>query len=184
MANVDAARGLQVATSPYGSIKATLYPITVAYGTSLFRGDPIVVAAAGTAEIGTAGAAIMGSALGFFDVDMVPINYYVGSTATQAYVLVADDVNQEFIIQEDGDTSDLAATSVANNVNIIAGTGSSVTGESRYEIDSSSLNTTATLNLRLIRLERIQGNAYGDWAKWRVKINYHQAGFGTVGAGV
>lgn len=184
MANVNSPRGLQVANSPYGTVKCTLHPITVAYATALYRGDPIVKVAAGTAEVGVAGAVIQGAALGFYDVDFSPLNYYVASTATQCYVLVADDVNQEYVIQEDGLVSDCAATSAGINADLIAGTGSTVTGLSAYQLDSSSINTTATLNLRLIKKLPIIGNDYGDYCKWLVKINYHQAAVGTVGAGV
>ncbi len=151
MANINGARGLQIANSPYGSIKATLFPITLAYATALYRGDPVACVAAGTVEIASTGAVIQGACLGFFDVTLAPINYYVASTATQCYALVANDVNQEFIMQEDGDTSDLAANSAGANADFIAGTGSTVTGQSGYQIDSSSVNTTATLGLRLIK---------------------------------
>jgi len=183
MANVDGARGLQPITSPYGTIRANLYPITKAYGTSLFRGDPILQVTAGTVEIASTGTCL-GAAIGFFDENYAPINYYVASTATQAYVLVADDPNQEFWAQEDSDGGSLAVGQLFGNLDLVAGTGSSVTGESRYELDSSTLNTTATLGFKVIRLHVVQGNAVGTNAKWVVQMNYSQRATGSLAVGL
>jgi len=180
MANVDAARGLQPLTSPNGTIRCNIYPITVAYGTSLFRGDPVLMTTAGTIEIATT-TVQLGAAIGFFDADMVPINYYVGSTATQAYALVADDPNQEFVIQED---EGLAITDMFGNGTFTTGTGSSVTGESAYELDGSSVDATAANPIRVLRLHAVQGNALGADAKVVVSINNHQRSVGIVGVGL
>lgn len=183
MANVDAARGLQPLTSPNGTIQAQLYPITLAYGTSLFRGDPVLMTTAGTVEIGST-TIVLGAAIGFFDENLVPINYYVGSTATQCYALVADSPDQEFVIQDDGDGGALAITDMFGNGTLTTGTGSSVTGESRYELDSSSVDDTAAKTWKVLRLHRVQGNAFGEHAKLVVKPNNHQKSVGIVGVGL
>ena len=183
MANVDAARGLQPLTSPNGTIKANIYPITVAYGTSLFRGDPVLMTTTGTVEIATS-TIMLGAAIGFFDVDLIPINYYVGSTATQAYVLVADDCAQEFVIQDDGDGGALALADMFGNGVVVAGTGSSITGESRYELDSSSVDATAANTLKVLRLHKVQDNAFGTHAKLVVRPNNHQNNVGIVAVGL
>ena len=53
--------------------------------------------------------------------------------------------------------------------------GSAITGISSVALDSDSADTTATLPLRLVRLEGIIGNAYGasttDGGQWLVTIN-------------
>ena len=183
MANTDNPRGLQPLTSPFGTIKATLYPITVAYGTSLFRGDPVLMTTTGTIEIATT-TVHLGAAIGFYDVDLVPISYYVGSTATQAYALVADDPAQEFVVQDDGDGAALALADMFGNGTWTTGTGSSITGESRYELDSSSVDATAANPIRVLRLHRIANNAFGVHAKLVCTINNHQKSVGIVGVGL
>lgn len=183
MANVDAPRGLQPLTSPDGTIKVTLYPITVAYGTSLFRGDPVLMTTSGTVEIATT-TIMLGAAIGFFDSTRAPLNYYVASTATQCYALVADDAMQEFVIQEDSDGGSLAITDMFGNGTVTSGTGSSVTGESAYELDSSSVDNTAANTLKVLRLHRVQGNAYGTNAKYVVQPNNHQKNVGIVAVGL
>lgn len=183
MANIDGARGLQPLTSPNGTIKATLYPITVAYGTSLFRGDPVLMTTAGTVEIATT-TIMLGAAIGFYDLTLAPLNYYVASTATQCYALVADDPMQEFVIQEDSDGGSLAITDLYGNGVVASGTGSSVTGESRYELDSSSVDDTAANTLKVLRLHRVENNAYGTNAKYVVQPNNHQKNVGIVAAGL
>lgn len=180
MANVDAPRGLQPLTSPNGTIKATLYPITLAYGTSLFRGDPVLMTTAGTVEIATT-TVQLGAAIGFFDSTLAPLNYYVASTATQCYALVADDPAQEFVIQDD---EGLAITDMFGNGTFTTGTGSSITGESAYELDGSSVDATAANPIRVLRLHRVVGNDYGINAKLVCTINNHQKSVGIVGVGL
>ena len=183
MANIDAPRGLVPLTSPNGTIKATLYPITVAYGTALYRGDPVLMTTAGTVEIATT-TVWLGVAIGFYDVDLSPLNYYVATTATQCYALVADDHNQEFLIQEDSDGASLAITDLYGNGTITTGTGSTITGESAYELDSSSVDATAANSLKVLRLHRVTGNAYGTHAKYVVQINNHQKNVGIIAVGL
>ena len=54
--------------------------------------------------------------------------------------------------QEDGDTTPLTLADVNRNIEIINGGGSTVTGLSGMELDSTSHNTTNTLPLRLVGL--------------------------------
>jgi hypothetical protein len=54
----------------------------------------------------------------------------------------------------------------------VVGTGSSTTGLSAMEIDSSSKVAT-TAQLRLLNLVKRPDNAVGNQAKWHVMINEH-----------
>jgi len=184
MANIDAPMGLQPLTSPNGTIKATLYPITVAYGTALYRGDPVLMTTTGTVEVATT-TVMLGAAIGFYDVDLAPLNYYVASTATQCYALVADDPMQEFLMQEDSDGASLALADMFGNGTIVATVvGSTITGLSGYELDSSTVDATAANSIRVSRLHRVTGNAYGTHGKYVVSINNHQKSVGIVGVGL
>lgn len=186
MANIDFPRGLQ----PWGNLlRATEYKIAASYGTSLFIGDPVI--ATGTdrnVSIATAGTGnkILGAILAIYDVNKVPIDYFVASTATAAYVLVADHPDQVFVAQGDGDTSYLDINDCNGNVNLIGGTGSTFNYRSGWELnDSDTGGSTAGDQIRLVRPAEIPGNTVGIAnCLWICRINNHQALQGIVGAGV
>ena len=81
--------------------------------------------------------------------------------------------------QEDGDTDPLELADVGANVEIINGGGSTTTGVSGMELDSSTHNTTATLPLRLVGLVDRPDNQLGDTdsskpnARWLVTFANH-----------
>lgn len=164
---------------PWGAVKhATLYPIAASYGTSLFKGDPISASVGGYVVINDGSAQMIGAALAFFDYQMQPINYWVASTATIGYVLVADDPDQEYVIAEDASSSQLAQTDMFANLTFTSGTGDSATGLSAYTLDSSEVATTATDPVKLMKLAPIIGNQVYSATlcpnpKWIVRCNYH-----------
>ncbi len=187
MANLDGPMGLQPINSPGGGVRLRRYPITASYATALFIGDPVVRVAAGTISraTATAGNAVLGSAQGFFDGDGQPQGFYVASSSDSWEVLVADDVDQEFIIQEDNDSSNIAAADYGLNFALVAtGAGSQTTNLSGWELDSDSGASTANEQMRLIGLHEVADNALGANAVFVVKINNHQGNQGIVGVGV
>jgi len=187
MANTNAPMGMvPVRSVAGGSIPANNYRVNQSNATAIYIGDPVDRDAAGTVDLATAGAGspVLGPVIAAFDETGLPVNY-VPVTCDAAYtVTVADDPNQEFVMQEDGDTSDLALTDEGINVDLIDGTGSPTTGLSGWQIDSDSTSTSASVQLRLIRQVQDASNAVGDYCKWIVKINYHRNAVGIVGAGV
>jgi hypothetical protein len=54
-----------------------------------------------------------------------------------------------------------------------------VGGESRQELDSSSIAETATLPLKILRVSKRIGNAFGAQVELVVKINNHSLAGGT-----
>ena len=85
-------------------------------------------------------------------------NYYPGSVnITQGKIVadVLDDPNQLFVIQAD---EDVVQADFGKNADVTVGTGSTTTGVSAMELDSSTIATTAALNLKLV-------------AKWDVPSN-------------
>lgn len=165
---------------PWKTVKSTkVYQIAASYGTSLFKGDVLSRANTGYAVIWSAGVDIIGVAVGFMDVNKNPINYWVASTATVGYVIVADHPEQEFIAAEDSLVSQLAQADVFLNVTPVAGTGDSTTGLSAMMIDSDSKNTTSSLGFRLIALAPTVDNAVYNATtnpnpRWIVVPNDHQ----------
>ena len=107
-------------------------------------------------------------------------NYYPGSiNITQGKIVadVLDDPSQMFIIQNDGTS---AATNYGLNADIVVGTGNTTTGLSANELDTSTIATTAALNLKIIGLWDVPNNAVGANAVVVVKINEHSYGSAGV----
>lgn len=90
------------------------------------------------------------------------------------YLLVDDDPNSEFEVQEDSVGNALTATAIGSNIDFIIGTDNTTTGLSSTEIDSSSCDTTNTLQCRVLGLVDRADNELGTNAKWRVKFNLHR----------
>ena len=107
-------------------------------------------------------------------------NFYPGSiNITQGKIVadVLDDPSQMFIIQNDGTS---AATDYGLNADVVVGTGNTVTGLSAMELDTSTIATTAALNLKIIGLWDVPNNAVGANAVVVVKINEHSYGSAGV----
>ena len=90
------------------------------------------------------------------------------------YGFVCDDPNQLYAIQEDSSGGAIAASVAGfSNGNLVAGSGSTVTGFSGWQLASSTVSNTAnpTYQLRVLGLLRGPDNAIGVNAKWVVRIN-------------
>ena len=88
-----------------------------------------------------------------------------------------DDPNQLFLIQSD---EDIVAADIGKNADIVVGSGSPTTGLAANELDSSSIATTAALNLKIVGLYNSPNNAFGNFAITVVKINEHLYGSAGV----
>ena len=107
-------------------------------------------------------------------------NFYPGSVnITQGEIIadVMDDPNQLFLIQAD---EDIVAADIGKNADIVVGSGSTTTGLSVNELDSSTIATTAALNLKIVGLYDSPNNAFGNFAVVVVKINEHLYGSAGV----
>jgi hypothetical protein len=111
-------------------------------------------------------------------------NYYPGSvniTAGKIQADVIDDPSQLFIIQVD---ESVAQTDVGKNADVVGTGGSTTTGVSSMELDSSTIAKTAALNLKIVGLWDVPGNEFGTNAVVVVKINEHLYGSaGVAGQG-
>lgn len=163
--------------------------IPAAQAGNIFIGDPLVylggsdafgVPAAGIAAAGgssvVAGAFISNSngpqGSQFTLLQSSPL-YRVASVAS--YAFMTDDPNQVFTIQEDSIGGALSSASAAmENADLVAGAGSTATGFSGWQLDSSTAAVTATLQLRILQLMRGPDNAIGVNAKWAVRLNLPQ----------
>jgi hypothetical protein len=184
MANVDSAFGLRpvryLSGAPYNGACRRYYVDTA--GSNLFIGDPVIVQGTGqsdgTADVGiaTGGASnyITGVIVGF-DVanDSTPnLNTIYMASGASGYVFVADDPDLLFEIQEDSVGSTLDSGAVSEECVLVSGTGSTTTGLSGWELDSSSAGSDNG-QVQIVELAHRSDNEIGANAKWLVKIMLH-----------
>ena len=188
MANVDKAFGLRPLgnLSGTGSQKQYGYEIADNQAGAIFQGDLVTLKDGYILQFDPAShTAAVGVFNGCFYTDPTTgtptfSNYYPGSVnITQGKITadVLDDPNQMFLIQNDGTS---AATDYGKNADIVIGTGSTTTGVSANELDTSSIANTAALNLKVIGLWDVPNNAVGANAVVVVKINEHLYGSAGV----
>ena len=104
----------------------------------------------------------------------VALNY---ATAGQE-IRVADDPSQLFSGQGDGSDFDENAD-LGQNAGLLATAGDSTYKISRHEIKTSDINTTATLELKVLGVLGRTKNEFGSNVVLIVKINNHQLSAGT-----
>ena len=184
MANVDKAFGLK----PLGNLSATGaqkqygYNIDDSQAGAIFQGDLVTIVNGSVVKFLPATHA---AALGVFNgcnyVDPTtgkPIfsNYYPGSVNITQGVIQADiidDPNQLFIIQAD---ASVVQANIGKNADIIGTGGSTTTGVSTMELNSSTIADTAALNLKIVGFYNVPNNEPGAFAVVVVKINEHLYG--------
>jgi hypothetical protein len=167
MANADRPNGF----IPFGCI-LRVRPYVA--GGSILRGDSVKRVSGGAGVSGKS-AVVVGTAAGAL------IGVALNAAASGEVVFVADHPDQEFAVQ--ADEADInEGTDIGLNFDLLATAGSS--GQSAHELDSSTGAATATLPLKLLRLQPAVDNALGAQAKVVVKINNHQLAGGTGVAGV
>ena len=192
MANVDKAFGL----NPYKGNSAgssvqivNKYNISTAgYGTSIYQGDLTIFASGFINSAGVSSPNIVGafSHCYYVATDGTPTfkNYYpasttaLGSGAIEAFIY--DDPNQLFVVQADGAS---AQTCIGRNADTEGIGGSTTTGVATRELDSSTINTTAALQLKIVSVvqDDVNGDLTADNANLVVLINEHYMRGGVAG---
>ena len=190
MANTDKAFGLR----PLGNLSATGaqkqygYEIADSQAGAIYQGDLVTIVNGYVVKFAPAThAAALGVFNGCFYIDPTTgkptwKNYYPGSvniTEGEIVADVLDDPSQLFIIQAD---EDIEKADIGKNADVIGTGGSTTTGVSSMELDSSTIADTAALNLKIVGLWNVPGNAFGDFAVVVVKINEHLYGSAGVKA--
>lgn len=184
MANTDNAMGLKPVQhrngAPYnGAFR--LYSIAAGDGTATFIGDPVILA--GTSQTingkiysdvvqAATGSVITGVVVGVLPVTQDSTRYRVAST--QRLLMVADDPDLLFEIQEVSGGTALTANDAGLNANYVVAAGSTVTGFSGVELNNATEATTNTLDLHIVGPVQREDNAIGEHCKWLVTINRHQ----------
>ena len=199
MANVNRPNGLtpvrHMSGAPYTGA-ANLYSVLAADTNPLAIGDPVVSVAGGASADGimavthAAGAGpYIGVVVGIFDnkngSKIGNPDSLVRPGAAQSkdwYVMVADNPELLFEVQEINSGTPLAAADVGLNANLAIGSNNGFV--SGATIDNATELTTATLGVKLLGLVQRADNAVGAAARWLVKLNNHQLASGTGTAGI
>ena len=180
MANVVAPRGFRPVCDKSGR------PFTGA-GTRYYKdatagiigvGDPVIRGTnssdpEGGPEIvrATTGSAITGVVIGIEPVRSDLSKKHLAAADT-GYVIVADDPDLLFAVQEGTGGTALAVTNVGQHIDsITAVDANTTTGQSKYAISNAALAVDNTW--RIERLSTRPDNAVGDAAEWLVSANLH-----------
>ena len=137
------------------------------------------------AVVSGAAAEIFGVAQGLYTSAGIQQMYHVASAAgdgvVAGYIAVCTDPNALYLAQEDGDA--IAAASLGLNADAVSThSGNTLTGISKMEVDTSSVATTATLALKIIRSWAGDTVASAN-CRWVVKVNAAAMGANSVGIG-
>lgn len=191
--NANAPRGLipyRHFDGSYFNGSGNIYSVPANYAVNLFIGDPVDIISASNdgsgipaVKLGIVGAPIQGVIIGVADggdpvtalTRDMPI-YHPASTLQ--YVFVCDDPTVLYMIQDDASAQATASTLWAGkNANLVSGTGSTISGYSGWQMASSTVAGTNTLDLKIIRPlpqpdNSVSGTANTNQnAKWLVKLN-------------
>jgi hypothetical protein len=197
MANANTPFGLSPSEYLSGSSwngKVRRYYIPSADANAYAIGDPVTLAgnadSNGVASVvlATPGSGMIGPIVGMggpgyggMSADPTNLNTtIIPATKTKAYyVLVADDPSIIFQVQEIGTGTQFTSAEVGLNCNLVAGTNSGYL--SGWLLNNATEATTITLDVKLLGLAQIPGNAFGAYAKWNVLIANHLYRGGAVG---
>lgn len=184
MANSNAPFGLKPLSQPYGNIRLNLYKADTT--DNIFKYDPVVLTSDGRVTPALTGDLnpILGSAVGFIDSNRAGFGSNLETDPylkqdKDAFVIVADDPNQLFLIQADTGGTNLAETDIGCCCTfnwLQTGSGNTTTGISNAELDQSDVAADTGGSLQIVDFYDAVDNTTGNWAKWIVRISRHQLG--------
>jgi|GEM_PF-2513346 len=109
----------------------------------------------------------------------VSLNYGAASTQTRHLVMTSADAIYQ--CQDNNDTNGIAETDLGLNANLELNAGNALTKISGHEIDESTINTTATLDVKLLGLLKTPDNEFGSWCRVEIMFNKHRMNPGVAG---
>lgn len=183
MANDNTPKGLvpvrTVNGQPYTG-GGNIYSVAAGDGTLLGLGDLVKLAGTGQTINDQAypdvvraatGDVFVGAVVSVLPVTRDSLPYREAST--QRLVVVCDDPNMLFEVQEGGAGTVLTINDLGLNANIVVAGASTTTGWSGTLLDNATQQTTNTLDLKIVGFVNRVNNAVGASAKWLVRINRH-----------
>lgn len=196
MSNPDAPFGLR----PFGYLNGAPYTgqvrkyyIPASDANAIFVGAPVKLAGSAdptgrypSIELGTSLGNWVGVVVGFDPVEGAGASQ-ANSTihrvaSTERYAYVADDPAIIFEIQEDSVGGNIAVGSIGLNGIIVGSGGSTATGLSAVELDSSSVAANAAYDFQILGVSPRAGNEVGSAnCVFLVKLNNHQYADSVIG---
>ena len=187
MANDDYARGL-VPLNTSGSKNFPKHSYLASTASDIFLGQPVAILSTGLVTgIGESGATVVLGVVAGFNVqgsilETAPFLDVSALTTDQAFVMVYDDPNQEYYIQEDTGGTALTQAEVGATADMVfrATKGNTTTGWINGELDADSVATNTSNLLQILRGRRFvnqdgtNNTLNADFAKWVVRIMHHQ----------
>lgn len=185
MANANAPRGLipvRGVESQYVTGGPRMYSHAAGDATALFVGDPVKLA--GTAQTingvttpdvirAATGDVIDGVVVAIVPSSRDSLNYGPASVAYQ--LLVDDDPNSMFEIQDVNSGTALTTADIGLNVNFVVAAGNTYTGTSGVTLDNTTEATTNTLDLKIIDIvNRADVDNGSSPLRFLVRINRHR----------
>ena len=165
--------------------------LPISQASAIYNGDLVELDVGGV--VGSASSLTGGYKLGVFlgcqytnsQGQTVQAQYYPGSSVTNAIAYVVDDPMAAFKVAVTSNGSTIAtvtSAAVGTNVTALAGTPSSITGDSGQSILNSSPADTATFPLRVIAVVPETATGANAFTEVIVKINLHQYNYITGNA--
>lgn len=194
MANANLPRGLIPVRYRRGARydgAGNIYYVPASYATALYIGDPVITItnqsdANGIPVVNRAAAGggtfISGVMVGVIAggspvVPLLQSSSTFRAASTGAYILVEDDPDVLFEVQENNSGGNMGVGAPGRNVDLVAGAGTGA-NYSGFMLASNTLATTNTVQMRVVRpAERADNDptAADVNAKWWVFINLHSA---------
>lgn len=193
MANVNNPYGLRplMRTLAGGNPNVFGYTKAAAYAQAIYKWDPVTqlagvlngpasgLTAGTTLLIGVVlgGTTVLPATTGMIVAQGQPSNWFAASVAAE--LLVMDDPGALFDVAGDGSGSGSNVISAATmgfnaNLNYTGTAGAGVTRDnSGVQLTESTIATTSTLDVRILRLHSDPTNAYGVFGRVEIAINKH-----------
>ena len=159
--------GLRPVYHPSGLDRASAYTIASAYGTTIYKGDPVILNTNGTVTVGTAAAALLGVFAGceYTDATGKPTYspFYPASQSilagTTITAWVYDDPTIVYEVQSQGS---VAQTAVGDEADIVYAAGSTATGISACPLNTTLAGAGNQKQFRITGFSLAPDNAVGD----------------------
>jgi hypothetical protein len=143
----------------------------VGYGTALFVHDLVTAVASGVRNTTAISAAITPGTTVIFGVNL---NHGAVSTLTDHSVVLGAG-GAVFVAQCDGSGSDLTVAVLNQNANVAMTAGDAGTKRSKHQISETSIASTNTLDMRILKLWEAPDNLAAEYARVECRVNRDQS---------